>query len=323
MNLISAKALRRVLVVAAALAGVAAVGLGAVGWIGSERAIHPGRKVEEYQLSQYDLPVQDVSFESRDGLMLAGWFIPGGSGATVILAHGYGHSRAELLPHADYLHRAGFSVLLFDCRNRGESEGDEVTIGAREPFDIQGAVDYLETRPDVDRTRIGVQGVSLGAASAILAAAETPEIRGVVAESAFKSVSSTIDVSFSHFIGLPSFPFAPITEFVVEQRLGADVGDVVPAKVIAQISPRPVLIIHDLEDDLITSDSGQVLYKAAAEPKQLWLIPGAEHTKGWHVMRGEYERRVVEFWDQAFGLPPRAISATAEAASPESRPQGH
>ena len=180
---------------------ITAVALGAIGWVGSERAIHPPRKVEEYHLGQYDLPVEEVHFPSRDGLMLAGWFIPGTNGGTVILAHGYDRSRANLLPHADYLHRAGFSVLLFDFRGRGESEGDTVTAGVKEPLDIQGAVDYLKGRPNVDPEHIGVQGVSLGAASAILAAAQTPEIRGVVAESAFKSVESTMSASFRHFVG--------------------------------------------------------------------------------------------------------------------------
>jgi fermentation-respiration switch protein FrsA (DUF1100 family) len=317
MVVIPTRMLRRALVITAAVAVIAATGLGAVGWIGSERAIHPGRKVEDYQLSQFDLPAEEVRFTSRDGLTLAGWFIPGSNGAAIILAHGYGHSRAQLLPHADYLWRAGFSVLLFDFRNRGDSEGDTVTIGAKEALDIEGAVDYLEARRDVDPTRIGVQGVSLGAASAILAAAETPQIRGVVAESAFKSVSSTIDVSFEHFIGLPSFPFAPITEFIIGLRLGVDADDVVPANVIGEISPRPVFLIHDIVDDLITSDSGQVLYEAAGEPKELWQVPGAEHTKGWQQAREDYERRALAFWRRALGI---GVEAALSSSTGERTP---
>lgn len=88
----------------------------------------------------------------------------------------------------------------------------------------------------------------------------------------------------------------------MERRLNADADDVVPAKVIGRISPRPVFIIHDLEDDLISSDSGEVLYEAAGEPKDLWLIPGAEHTKGWQQVPDEYERRVLAFWRHTFGI---------------------
>ena len=94
-----------------------------------------------YDRSQFDLPLEDVHFQSRDGLRLAGWFIPGTNGATVILAHGRGSERSRMLPHANYLHKDGFSVLIFDFRYRGESEGDESTLGAKEPWDIEGAVD--------------------------------------------------------------------------------------------------------------------------------------------------------------------------------------
>ena len=79
--------------------------------------------------------------------------------------------------------------MLFDFRYRGESEGDAQTLGVKESWDIQSAVDYLKERPDVDAERIGVQGGSLGAASAILAAAEKSEIKGVVAQIPFASIN--------------------------------------------------------------------------------------------------------------------------------------
>ena len=289
---------------------MAAVVIG--GWFGCELGIHPPRVEERwpksgnwprYTLQQFGLPGPDnVKFRSLDGLRLAGWFIEGTNGATVILVHGKDGSRAEMLPHANYLHRAGFSVLLFDSRSRGESEGGEVTLGAREPLDIKGAVDYLRKRPDVNPERIGAQGISLGAASSIVAAAQTQTIKGVVAESAFKSVSSVIESSFENVVGLPSFPFAPVSKFICELRLGADLDEVVPAKVIGKISPRPVFLIDDLKDELLPGDSGKVLYNAAGEPKMLWHIPDCLHGKGWQCAPKEYEGRVLAFWRKTFGI---------------------
>jgi len=98
--------------------------VGAVGWIGSERGMHPERKVEDHALCEYPFvqSTAEVRFESLDGTPLAGWFIPGRpKGPTIILLHGYGRSRAELLPHTNYLHQAGYNVLLFDFRNRGKA----------------------------------------------------------------------------------------------------------------------------------------------------------------------------------------------------------
>ncbi|MFQ5926557.1 MAG: alpha/beta hydrolase, partial [Terriglobia bacterium] len=233
---------------------------------------------------------------------LAGWFIPGTNGATVILAHGMGSERSWMLSHANYLHKDGFSVLLFDFRYRGEHEGDDFTGGAKERWDIEGAVDYLKTRSDVDPDRIGAQGSSAGAASAILAAAETPEIKGVVAQIPFNSVSGILNHIFPILTGLPSFPFAPVTRLVCEFRLGVDLDDIAPDKVIAKISPRPVFLIDEGKDHLFPYDSVEVLYNLAREPKQFWSVPGAKHGKAWETAPEEYERQVLAFWRKALGI---------------------
>ena len=272
------------------------------GWFGCDRGLHPTQMADKYTLSHFDLPPPEaVSFHTRDGLRLAGWFLPGSNGPTVVLVHGRGGSRTRVLPHADYLHRGGFSVLLFDLRYRGESEGEEATLGAKEVWDVEAAVGYLATRPDVDPERIGVQGGSFGAVSAILAAAETPEIKGVVAEIPFTDLRAAIAHSFEQGVGLPSFPFAPISTFFCEVRLGVDIDDVAPTSVIGMISPRPIFLIDDLKDNLFPSDSVELLYEAAREPKVLWQIP-ARHGQGWETAPEEYERRVLAFWRETFGI---------------------
>ncbi len=277
--------------------------VGGLGWVGCERGIHPEREQSWYKLSDYNLPPpEDVHFESRDGVRLAGSFFPGARRATVILAHGRGGDRTWRLPHADYLHRDGFSVLLFDFRYRGESEGDKQTLGAKEAWDIEAAVRYLMKRPDVDPERIGVHGGSLGAASAILAAAELQEIKGVVAEIPFKSINSVIDHGFRHLVALPSFPFAPVSKFICELRLGVDLDDVAPVKVISKISPRPVFLIDNPKDDMFPGDSVEALYEAAREPKVFWQIPASPHGRGWETAPEEYERRVLAFWRKTFGI---------------------
>jgi fermentation-respiration switch protein FrsA (DUF1100 family) len=281
---------------------ISVVVVGVISWIACDKAIHPETEVSPYKLSDYDLPVEDVRFKTRDSLTLAGWFIPGTNGATVILVHGKDSTRHWMLPHADYLHKSGFSVLLYDSRSRGESDGDAVTFGAKEPWDIEGAVKYLKERNDVDPKHIGVQGSSLGAVSAILAAAETPEIKGVVAQIPFNSFNGVLCIAFRKILNLPCFPFAPVTKLICEYRLGVDYDDVDPSKVIGTISPRPVFLIDELEDELFPPCSVEVLYEAAREPKTLWQIPGAQHGKGFETAPEEYKRRVLDFWQDTFGI---------------------
>ncbi len=273
--------------------------LAAVGWVGSERGLHPAPPDDLPLLEEYPVlaaAVEDVEFPSADGIVLSGWFIPGTSPRTIVLLHGFGEDRHQMLPHADFLYDAGYSTLLFDQRSRGKSEGEDTSFGYHERGDVEGAVRYLQQRSDADGDNVGVLGVSMGGATAIIAAADMPEIKAVVSESAFSSVDSAVASSFEHFINLPAFPFAPVTVFIMEQRLGISSDDVVPADYVASISPRAVFIIHGQDDVTIVPEDGIALHAEAGEPKEpLWLIDGAAHAEGVDVMPDEYARRVLDF----------------------------
>lgn len=281
--------------------------VGVVGWIGSERAVHRAESVGDHQLSEYVFaPItEQVTFPSADGTRLAGWFVPAtandGPAPTVILVHGFGPHKNELLPHAAYLHTAGYHVLLFDFRSRGDSDGDMITLGAREPLDVRGAVSYVLTRPDVDPARIAVQGVSLGASSAIMAMADDPRIAALVVESPFTDMRGVVARSFEAFIDLPSFPFAPVTVFIIEQRVDADADHIRPIDSITAIGARPVFVIEDLDDDLMPVESGRRLYAAAPGPKELWLVEGSGHADAFDHYPAEYEQRVLAFYENYLG----------------------
>ena len=299
--------MRRVLIATVAVIGLLVLVLGGVGWIGSERAIHPPRLVEPERLAAYPFAAvtEDVRFPSRDGTPLAGWFVPAGAapGPVVVLIHGFGASRADLLDQAAYLHGAGLHVFLFDLRGAGESGGDAVTLGLREPLDIQGAIDYVLTRPEVDPRRVALQAYSLGAAAAVLAMAQDERVAVLVAESPFSDLRGVVAQSFRYFIGLPSFPFAPITVAIVEWRLSGRANDIRPVDAIRRIGARPVFLIEDLDDQAMPPRSGVALYEAAPGPKELWQIAGAGHVGGHARNPAEYQRRVLAFYRAYLGEP--------------------
>jgi fermentation-respiration switch protein FrsA (DUF1100 family) len=274
--------------------------MAAAGWIGSHWAMHPLPRPVNYSLADFGWAdeAEEVTFPSLDGTPLSGWFIPSpnAQGRTVILLHGYGNTRLEMLPHADYLSRTGLNVLLFDFRGRGASGGKRVTAGLREPLDVRGAVSYLLTREDVDPGRIAVQGVSMGAAAGIMATAEDTRIATIVAESAFTDLRATIDRSFEQFVYLPRI-FKPATVRITELRLGGRIDDIRPVEAITRIGQRPVFIIDSLADQLIPSGSGLRLHELAEGPKVLWLIDGSGHSGGWKTSPDEYRARVLEFYD--------------------------
>lgn len=264
---------------------------------------HPARHPISGTPADYGLTYESVTFSSADGLLLAGWFVSPesgtGNGAAIVLCHGYGGTRGETLPVAAILVRHGYNVLLFDFRGHGESEGDMVTFGHDEVYDVQGAVAYLRSHPDVAPDRIGALGQSLGGATVIRAAARTLEIRAVVAEGAFASLADFIANDFASFTGLPEFPFAPLMVALGEWQSGLDVKQVQPVDDVARLSPRPVLLIHGLADTAIPPENGRRLYQAAGEPKSLWQPEGVGHALAVHQQPAEFEARVSAFFDQA------------------------
>ncbi len=271
-----------------------------VAWVGSERALHPDVCDGMSELSEYpvlEAAVEPVVFHSADGTRLAGWLAVGTRDAAVLLLHGYRCDRREMLPHADMLLDAGFTVLLFDFRNRGESGGDYVSLGYHEQDDVLAAIDHLKSRLGPRAASIGLLGISQGGASAILAAAGSDDVRAVAVEASFRSVDSAVGQSFTHFIGLPAFPFAPITVWLAERRTGIDAGDIVPERAVAALAPTPLLVMHGLDDETISPSDGEAIFAAAGQPKALWLIPAAEHGEGATAAADEYRRRIVAFFD--------------------------
>jgi fermentation-respiration switch protein FrsA (DUF1100 family) len=284
--------------------------LGGVGWIGSERAIHPAARHYATTLADYpDLHPAEIGFQSRTHVTIAATFFPGERRAVIVLSHGYGDNQAQMLPYAEFLHKAGYSVLTYDMRNRGRSGGEAVTLGALEYLDLISAVDYLTTRADVDRGGIGALGLSLGGSTTLLAAANDPRIKAVVDDSGFSDAPGAIASGFAHFIGLPAFPFASITTEIVTWRIGVDVKRIRPVDVVARIAPRPLLIVECMGDRVVPPVNGERNFNAAGDPKSIWRIPTGGHIDGYNVARQEYERRVIGFFDESLAAPaegPRA-----------------
>jgi dipeptidyl aminopeptidase/acylaminoacyl peptidase len=244
---------------------------------------------------------ESVSFLSADGLRLAGWFLPpdpSGDGATVILLHGARTNRTEMLPQAAMLHRHGYGVLLYDHRAHGQSEGQVSTLGYAEVEDLRGAVAYLQNRPEVDAARIGVLGHSLGGAVAIRGAARIPEIRAVVAEGAYTSVEENLASGVRVFLGLPRMPFVPLVVFFGQRETGLNLRQVRPVDEVGRIAPRPILVVHGMQDPAVPLQNARRLYDAAGEPKELYLVAEAGHGGYAEVAPREFEERVVGFLDR-------------------------
>jgi len=282
------------LLVLIGLAMVAVV-LGLVWWQ-ADAFLHPARHLPAETPADRGLDYRDVEFTSTDGLTLRGWYLPSKNGAAIIAGHGIGGSR--LLEPTVLLARHGYGVLAFDWRAHGESDGELCTFGYYEVRDVEGALAWLQEQADVDPDRIGMLGESMGAVTAIRAAAALPDIRAVVADSAYPDLEEAVGAIWRG-TGLPAFPFVPLQIALGEWITGLELDAMQPLEDVATISPRPILILAGGQDPITGPDAGQRYYEAAGEPKELWFEPEMEHVSFWRVAPGEYERRVVGFFDAA------------------------
>ena len=212
--------------------------------------------------------------------------------------HGFKSNRTAMLEEAAMLHENGYGVLLTSTRAHDESDGDLISFGIHEMKDWEAWYQFLLTRSDVDPEKIGVLGTSLGATEAIQYTSMNNNIKAVVAHSPFSSIDDTVTISVTALTGLPAFPFAPLVVFWAEQELGFDSADVDAKLWIDDISPRPVLILQAGRDTLVSVESGELLYAAAGDPKELWYEPDLAHAAFDVDLPLEFETRVVGFFDQ-------------------------
>jgi alpha-beta hydrolase superfamily lysophospholipase len=246
----------------------------------------------------YKLPYEVVRFPAAtDGLPLDGWFIPAAKDnkRAVIVCHGVGANKGIFLGVAPFLHSAGFNVLFFDFRGHGSSAGHTVTYGNEEARDVKGAVAYLKQR---GMQRIALYGFSMGGAATLLAAPDLPAVDSVVVDSTFADFRPLVRQQLgwtAPFDGLATIA----TDICSRIEVGAPLDVIKPSARIASISPRPLFIIHGKADALIPYSQAETNFAAAKEPKQLWLVPGANHCLCRLVSPEVYEIRVTRFLQQS------------------------
>lgn len=281
------RVLRRTLLGVAALLGAVFVLVPTVvAIVATHRAREPVAAVD------LGRPARDVTFRTADGLRLAGWYVPSRNGAAVVVSPG----RRGPVGHARLLVRHGYGVLLFDRRGEGASEGAFNAYGWGGDADLKAAVTFLRAQPGVDPDRIGGLGLSVGGEMLIETAAEDARLRAVVAEGAsVRSVKEDWDDPDVAAIRKPLTPMLAQTAAVAVLAGRMPPPDLLD--LVGDIAPRALLLIRGL-DGQPAEKLARTFYAAAGEPKALWEVPGAGHTKALATAPAAYERRVVGFFDR-------------------------
>jgi dienelactone hydrolase len=238
---------------------------------------------------------ENVAFTTSDGLRLQGWFVPSRNGATVIAFPG----RSGPQKQTRMLVRHGYGVLLFDRRGEGASDGDPNAFGWGGDRDLHAAAAYLRSRSDVDGSRIGAIGLSVGGEMLIHAAAHSDAFKAIVSEGA--SGQSLRDELANP--GLSDRLLDLATQVSLTAALTVFTNELPPPSLkseVARIAPTSVFFIYgEYGQSGTETGPNKAFHAAAREPKQIWEVPEGQHIAGITTRPQEYERRVVGFFDRA------------------------
>lgn len=280
-----------------------------------------------------DPTAEEISFLTSDGITLRGSIHFRGHAPArglILFCPELEGSHWSAAIYARGLIDAGFKVLAFDFRNQGESDSLEDYDPLHWPTefevdDARSALRFIASRPDLNRLPLGVMGVSRGSTPALIAAAESANVRAVFCEGAYST-----DALLVHFISrwatlyvprlfLPLVPMWHIRLTSVLVRWTSQFLRKRPYVVLENwlrlLKGRSVLLVAGERDNYVHPDVGRHLYRRIDSPTaKLWLVPAAKHNRARHVGPVEYDRRISDFFDAS--LDPQGTTPTPISGPP-------
>ena len=262
-------------------------------WIFSGVLLHAYRPKDSGNPAVFNIPFEKITFITTDKISVSGWWADGKTNEKcVILCHGLGADKADMLNYFPFLHKAGYSVLAFDFRGHGESKEKYTSLGYNEVKDLLAAVEFAKAK---GAKHIGVLGRSMGAATCLRTAEICPDIKAVVSDSSFARLTDMIKSYSKKFYHMPYYPLVPLAVFTAKLRSGFKYEEVNPEESAARMK-APLLLFHGLADGNIPAENSKKILEAAVGPKKLILVPGADHIESFSVDQKNYSKEVLGFF---------------------------
>jgi len=249
--------------------------------------------MREYMKKARAMPSEEVNITSFDGLCLRGKYYELDPGAVVeVMMPGYrGTAERDLCGGVQRAFSVGHNVLVVDQRAGGRSEGHVITFGVREHRDCLSWVEYAIQRfgPQV---RVMLAGVSMGAATVMIAGGrDLPEnVIGIVADCGYTSARDIIK-KVIRSMGLPADLLYPFVKLAGHIYGGFNVEEASPLEAMKRCRV-PVFFAHGEEDDYVPCEMSRQLYAACTAPKNLFIVPGADHGLSYIVDPEGYKREL-------------------------------
>ena len=253
-----------------------------------------------------EIPMEQVEIRSHDRFVLRGrWYPAENPQRTVILAHGWhSHWYVDFSASTPFFHENGCNLLFIDQRCHGDSGGDLIGYGVCERHDILAWLDWIE----VNHKGLPVYlcGLSMGAATVLMTAALpiAGRVAGIIADSAYDKPNAVIKRALKQNIGALASPTLTAVNLNCKRRGKFTYADATPIKAMKKNKTIPCLFIHGDGDTFVPCQMGMENYTACKAPKELLVVPEAEHGMSFVVAPDAYKKKVLDFFD-TYDPPPK------------------
>lgn len=259
------------------------------------RIVKPQRTTSDINMDSFPGKPEAVDFNVPELGARHGWFFPGLRGApTIVLCHGYGSSRGELLTLISALQDHQYNVFVFDFAGHGGVEG-VTTFGYRESTEVRAAVDTVAARADVDPAKFGLWGYNLGAYSALREAENDHRVRALVLDSVYDQPQQMVKIGVERS-GLAGFPLMLRSSEFGFTWLNYKYREDPPLSAKLTTLAGVAKLFIEAADDPELSDITRQIFLKAPEPKEQVTIARGNFVAMDDNDKRDYENRVVSFF---------------------------
>jgi uncharacterized protein len=243
---------------------------------------------------------QEITLTTTDGVPIAASFFPAAdqSVPVILMLHGNGANRAQFQGHIGWLNQAGYAVMTLDFRGHGESAAKGKSFGLFEARDGEAAVAWL--RQNHPQSKIGVIGVSLGGAAALLGDDGPLQVDAMVLKAVYPDIDRAIRNRAASRLG--PFLAGIATPLLTYQSpfLYGEWPDRISPIAAARFYTKPALVIGGAGDIYTPQEETIALADAFGGQSEVWIVPELSHDQLSDFDNAEYQARVLGFFGQAF-----------------------
>lgn len=243
--------------------------------------------------------IVNCNIRGRDGVYLAGHWYPCENAKRIIIAmHGW---RSEWSRDfgmiADFWHREGCSILFAEQRGQNNSGGNYITFGHLERYDCLDWVNYVNENYNEENLHIYLAGISMGASTVLMTASlDLPDnVRGIFSDCGFTSAYDIWRHVVSNNLHIPYGLHGYMIDEICKKKIEVDSRNITTLAALNE-ARVPVAFIHGSDDRFVPVGMTYKNYKTCSSPKELLIVPGADHGQSYYTEREKYEDFTRAFW---------------------------